>query len=108
MQKLNQIYLILGQKQIYKIQHKLKNAAGVDTSKCVKDIDLASLKSETDKLDIHKLGTTPVDLSKLSNVVKTEVIKKTVYGKLLKKVNAIQTNNASNLVKKTDYDTKSW
>ena len=98
----------MGQKQIYKIQHRLKNVAGVDISKFAKEIDLASLKSETDKLDNHKLGTTPVDLSKLSNVVKTEVIKKTVYGKLHKKVNAIQTNNANNLVKKTDYDTKNW
>ena len=52
--------------------------------------DLASLKSEIDKLDIRKLETTPADLSKLSNVVKTEAIKKTVYDELVKKVNAIQ------------------
>ena len=32
-------------------------------------VDLASLKSETDKLDTDKLETTPVDLSKLSDVV---------------------------------------
>ena len=52
--------------------------------------DLASLKSEIDKLDIRKLGTTPADLSKVSNVVKNEAIKKTVYDELVKKVNAIQ------------------
>ena len=52
--------------------------------------DLASLKSEIDKLDIRKLETTPADLSKLSNVVKNEAIKKTVYDELVKKVNAIQ------------------
>ena len=52
--------------------------------------DLASLKSEIDKLDIRKLETTPADLSKVSNVVKNEAIKKTVYDELVKKVNAIQ------------------
>ena len=52
--------------------------------------DLASLKSEIDKLDIRKLETTPADLSKVSNVVKNEAIKKTVYDELVKKVNTIQ------------------
>ena len=42
-------------------------------------------------LDINKLGTLPVDLSKLSNIVKNEVVKKTVYDELVKKVNALQT-----------------
>ena len=52
-------------------------------SKFVKKVDLTSLKSETDKLDIDKLETTPVDLSKLYDVVKNEAIKKTVYNKLV-------------------------
>ena len=34
----------------------------------------------------------PVDLSKLSNVVKNEVVKKTVYDKLVAKVNNIGTS----------------
>ena len=59
-----------------------------------------------DKLDIGKLETTPTDLSKLSNVVKTEVIKKTQYDELVKKVNSIQTVDINSLVKKVDYDTK--
>ena len=33
----------------------LKNAAGVDTSKFAKKVDLASVKSNVDKLDIDKL-----------------------------------------------------
>ena len=49
----------------------LKNATGVDTSTFVKKVDLASLKSEIVKLDIGKLETTSVDLSKLTDVVKT-------------------------------------
>ena len=52
--------------------------------------NLANLKSKVDKLDIGKLKTTPADLSKLSNVVKNNVVKKTEYNELAKKVNAIQ------------------
>ena len=40
---------------------------------------LSSLKNKIDKSDIGKLETTPVDLSKLSNVVKNDVVKKTEY-----------------------------
>ena len=38
---------------------------------------MASLKAEVDKLDIDKLVSVPVDLSKLSDVVKNDVVKKT-------------------------------
>ena len=44
-----------------------------------------NLKSEVDKLDIDKLETTSVDLSKLSDVVKNEVVNKTAYDELVKK-----------------------
>ena len=54
--------------------------------------NLASLKAEVDKIDIEKLKTVPNDLSKLSNVVKNEVAKKTVYDKLITKVNNIDTS----------------
>ena len=40
---------------------------------------LSNLKNKVDKLDIGKLETTPVDLSKLSNLVKNDVVKKTEY-----------------------------
>ena len=46
---------------------------------------LNSLKSKADKLDVDKLETTPVDLRKLSNVVKNDVVKKTEYDELVKK-----------------------
>ena len=56
------------------------------------------MKGKLVKLDIGKLKTTPVDLSNLSNKVKkNDVIKKTEYDELVKKVNAIDT---SRLVKK--------
>ena len=41
--------------------------------------NLANLKTEVGKLDIDKLVPVPVDLSKLSDVVKNDVIKKTDY-----------------------------
>ena len=48
----------------YTTKSDLKNAKDVDTSYFAKNIDLASLKSEVDKLYIGKLKTTPVDVSK--------------------------------------------
>ena len=63
---------------------------------------MAGLKTEVDKLDIDKLAPVPVDLSKLSDVVKNDVVKKTVYDKLVAKVNSIDT---SGFVLKTKYDT---
>ena len=48
--------------------------------------NLANLKAEVDKLDIDKLAPVPIDLSKLSDVVINDVVKKTVYDKLVPKV----------------------
>ena len=56
----------------YATKADLKKAIGVGTSKS----DIASLKPEADKLDIEKLETVPVDMSKLSSVVKNEFVKK--------------------------------
>ena len=63
---------------------------------------MASVKTEVHKLDINKLKPIPDDLSKLSNVVKNEVVKKTMYDKLVAKVNNI---DSSRFVLKTKYDT---
>ena len=52
-------------------------------------------KSEINKLVIGRLETTQVGLSKLSDVVKDEVTRKTVYDELVKKVH---TSDASSLV----------
>ena len=56
----------------------MKNATGIDTSKLASKSDLASLKAEIDKFDIETLKLVTVDLSKLSDVVKIDVVKKTV------------------------------
>ena len=45
-----------------------------DISKLAAKSDLASLKPEVDKLDIHKLKTVPIDLSTLSNTVDNQKI----------------------------------
>ena len=61
----------------------------VDVSSFGLKSNLASFKTEVDKLDIDTLTPVPNDLAKLSNVVKNDVVKKTVYDKLVAKVNNI-------------------
>ena len=43
----------------YATKTDLKNAAGVDTSKFAKRVDLANLKFSVDKLDIDQLKNVP-------------------------------------------------
>ena len=79
----------------------------IDISSFAKNVDLASLKSNADKLNIDKLKNVAnnwidlkslvdkldvgklipvlVDLSKLNDVVKTDVVKKDVYNAKIKK-----------------------
>ena len=60
----------------YALKTDLKNATGIDTSKLATKSDLASLKAEIDKLDIEKLVPVLANLSKLSDIVKNDVVKK--------------------------------
>ena len=80
----------------------LKNVTHVDTSRFALRTNLANLKTKVDKLDIDKLAPVPADLSKLSDVVKNDVVKNTVYDKLVAKVDNIDT---SDFVLKTTYQT---
>ena len=109
----------------YETKTDIKNISHVDTSSFALKTNLANLKSEVDKLDIEKLVSIPVDSSRLSNVVKNNVVKKTVYNTLVAKVNNIDTSDfvlktksntdktelenktpdTSGLVKKTNYNT---
>ena len=68
--------------------------------------DLASLKTKEENLDVDKVKTVPSDLSKLTNVVDNDVIKKTVYDKLVIKVNIIYIKilSTSGLVTKRQSD----
>ena len=117
----------------YATKTDLKNVTHVDVSSFASKANLASLKTEIDKLDIDKLVLVPNDLAKLSNVVKNEVVKKTKHDKLVAKVTGIDTTkfllktryekdgsdfenkinkvdkkipDVSDLVKKTDFNAK--
>ena len=69
----------------YATKTDIKNISHVDTSSFALKSNLASLKTEVDKLDIDKLVSVPVDLSKLSDAVKNDVVKKLyMRNKLLK------------------------
>ena len=85
----------------YATNADLKHATGVDTSDFAKKTDLANLTFDVYKLDIDKLKNVrtnlnnlesqankldvdillpvPADLSKLSDIVKNDVVKKDVY-----------------------------
>ena len=85
----------------YATEADIKNISHVDTSSFALKSNLAGLKTEVDKLDINKLVPVPIDLSKPSDVVKNDV-KKTLYDKLVSKVNSI---DISRFVLKIKYNT---
>ena len=92
----------------YATKTDLKNATEADTSSFAKRTDLANLKynvdkldidkvknvltnfrnlkSKVDKLDVNKLVPLPIDLSKLSDVVKNDVFKKDGYNAKMKTI----------------------
>ena len=108
----------------YATKADIKNISHVDTSSFTLKTTLANLKTKVDKLDIDKLKPVLDDLSKLSNVVTNDVVKKTDYnakitgieGKIpdisnLSTKTALTTvenkiPDTRGLVKKTDYNAK--
>ena len=92
----------------YTTKSDLKNTRSVDISDFAKKTDLASFKSDIDKLNVDKLNNVQssldslknkvykldvdklkpvfVDLKQLSDVVDNDVLKKTVYNELVKKL----------------------
>ena len=86
----------------YATKEDIKIISHVDTSNFASKTNFSSLKTEVDKLDIDKLVPVPVDLSKLSVVVRNDVVKNDAYDKLVTKVNSIFTIE---FVLKTKYDT---
>ena len=60
----------------YATKDDIKNINHVDTSSFVLKTNLANLKTEVGKLDVDKLATVPVDLSKLSNVLIMMLLKR--------------------------------
>ena len=74
----------------YATKTDLKNVTHVDVSSFASKTNLASLKTEVDKIDVDTLKTVPVDLAKLSDAVKNDVVKKTEYNSLKTKVDRNQ------------------
>ena len=72
----------------YATKANFKRVTDVDTSNLAAKSDLASLKVEVDKIDVDKLKTVLVGFSKISNVVKNKVVKKSVSDKLVAKLDA--------------------
>ena len=79
----------------YATKTDIKNISHIDTSSFELKSNLASLKTEVDKLDIDKSVLVPVDLNKLSDAVKNDVVKRTIYDKLVAKVTSIDTSRLS-------------
>ena len=106
----------------YATKTNLKNATGINTLSFAKKVDLTSLKSndnklnidklknvptnlinmksKVDKLDVNKLLPAPVDLSKLSCVIKNDVVKKDVYNAKIKNIED-KITDITNLATKT-------
>ena len=108
----------------YATKADIKNILHVDTSSFALKTSLVSLKTEVDKLDVNKLVPVPVDLSKLNDVVKNDVVKKTDYNAKITEIenkipdisnlatktalNTVENKirDTSSLVKKIDYDSE--
>ena len=63
----------------FALKINLASLPHVDISSFALKTNLACLKTEVDKLDIGKLVPVSVDLSKLSDAVKNDVVKKKLY-----------------------------
>ena len=75
----------------YVTKDDVKNITCVDVSSFASKTNLATLKTEVDKIDVDKLKTTAVDLAKLTNAVENDLVEKTDYNT---KVTSIETQIA--------------
>ena len=107
---------------------ELEHAIGVDTSDLAAKKDFIALKADVDKVDINELvkvptslndlkakivdldvgmlKTVPLDLKKFSDVVRKEVVEKTVYNTLNNKVNDLE--NKFSDISILDRDCRVW
>ena len=99
----------------YATKTDLKNITHVDVSSFASKTNLPALKTEVDKLDTDKLKTPPIDLSKLSNVVENDVVKKTDYNAKVTSIEAQitaltknTTDNLNDITKLKAIDTNSF
>ena len=76
MNHLAKILMLKADLSNYTAKANIKNILHVDTSSFTSKPNLNSLKIEVDKLDTDKLMVVPIDVSKLTDVVKNDVVKK--------------------------------
>ena len=87
----------------YATKTDLKNITHADFSSFASKTNLASLKTEVDKIDTDKLKTVPADLAKLSNVVKNDVVKKTDYNAKVTSIEGHIAGITNSFVLKTNF-----
>ena len=73
----------------YATKAYLKEARGINTFNLTAKSGLGRLKDQVDKMGLDKLKTVPAALSNLTNIVDNDVVKKTVYNELNRKINAV-------------------
>ena len=81
----------------YATKKDINDITHVDVSGFASKTNLAALKTEEDKIDADKLKTVPVDLAKLSNVVKNEVVKKLIITNIESQIAGVTKNTLDNL-----------
>ena len=76
----------------YATKTDLKNITHTGVSSFASKTNLAASKTKVDKIDTDKLKTVPEDLTKLSNVIKNDVVKKTDFSfdDMSKRLNLVQ------------------
>ena len=96
----------------YAMKKDINDITHVDVSCFVSKTNLTALSTEVDKTDADKLKTVPVDLAKLSNVVKNAVVKKTDYSTKVTSIEAqiagLTVDNLADITKLKAVDTNSF
>ena len=94
----------------YATKTDLKTVTHVDVSSFAAKVNLASLKTEVDKLDADKLKTVLVDLAKLTNKVANDLVKEKDFNKLEKKVtdNKTEQDNLKTTIQNNYLTTESY
>ena len=97
----------------YTTKDDVKSITHVNVSSFTSKTNLASLKTEVDKID--KLKTVPADLAKLTNAIENDVVKKTDYNAKVTSIEAqiagvtkITTDNLNDITKFKVIDTNTF
>ena len=84
----------------YATKPDLKNITHINVNSFASKTNSAALKTEIEKIDADKLKTTTIDLDRLSNLVKNDVVKKIDY--------TAKVDNLADITKLKAIDTNSF